>query len=92
MDKQIQFVKFSFNSRLNDIPEPGTLEEAFPLVHRCLRRGDIVSIYGNNILAILMGTDEKGGRVAAERIVNTYHAHYSYSEYEMSYEMTEIHG
>ena len=90
MDKQAQLVCFSFHSRLKGPLEPGVLEEAFPIVQRCLRRGDIVSIYEQRIYAVLMGADEAGGRTASDRIVNTYHAHCCDSMYDMVYEMAEI--
>lgn len=90
MDKQSHLVRFSFHTRLNIPPEPGVLEDAFPIVLKCLRRGDIVSIFGDSIVAILIGADEEGGRKAAERIVNTYNAHCCDSVYDMRYEMNEI--
>ena len=54
------------------------------------RRGDIVSIYGFALCAILIGADEEGGKVAADRIVSTYAAHFPSSLYTMKYEMQEI--
>ena len=90
MEKPAQLVKFSFHTRLNMKPEPGTLESAFPIVQKCLRRGDIVSIYGFSLCAILIGADEEGGKGAADRIVSTYAAHFPASLYTMKYEMQEI--
>lgn len=91
MDKQAQLVEFSFHSRLKKGQlEPGALEDAFSIIQKCLRRGDIVCIYGQAVLAILMGADEAGGRTAAERIVNTYEAHCCDSMYDMVYKMREI--
>ena len=90
MDKQAQPLRFTFHTRVKSPLEAGTLEAAFPIVQKCLRRGDIASIYGEGICAILMGADAEGGRIAAERIVSTYEAHIRDSIYTMKYEMQEI--
>jgi len=90
MEKQAQLVIFSFRSRLNQKPEPGTLEEGFQIVQKCLRRGDIVCIYGAKILAIMMAANSGGGQSAADRIINTYHAYYCDSVFELQYEMHGI--
>lgn len=90
MDKPAQLVKFSFHTRLGGPLEPGILEEAFPIVQKCLRRGDIVSIFGQCLFAILMGADSEGGRVAADRIISTYNAHFCDNIYDMRYIMNVI--
>ncbi|MBR5371802.1 MAG: hypothetical protein IK130_06280 [Oscillospiraceae bacterium] len=90
MDKQAQLVIFSFQARLDDTVEPGAMEEAFQIAQKCLRRGDIVSISGQRILAIMMGADKEGGYVAASRIVNTYQAYCSGSAYDLRFEMQTI--
>ena len=90
LDKHAQLVIFSFHSRLNTPPEPGTVEQAFRIVQRCLRRGDIACMYGQKVLAILMGTDAGGCRGAVERIVSTYEAFCRDSLFSMKYEMREI--
>lgn len=90
MDKPACLVKFSFTSPNNEPLEPGALEEAFLIVKTCLRRGDIVSIYGNSLLAILIGADAEGAKVASQRIVDTYQGFSFNNTYEMSYEAQEI--
>ncbi|MBR4200422.1 MAG: hypothetical protein IKQ91_03980 [Oscillospiraceae bacterium] len=89
-EKKAQLVIFRFDTRLKTPVEPGTLEDAFPIVQKCLRKGDIVSMFGQTIMAILMAAEESGGRVAAERIINTYQAYYSGSIFDMKYEMRPI--
>ena len=90
MDKQSQLVVFSFHTRLNTPVEPGTLEDAFPIVQRCLRRGDIASVCGKQITAILIGSDAEGAKSAIDRIVQTYEAHCGDSMYTIKYELREI--
>lgn len=90
MEKQAQLVTFAFHSRLNTPPEPGTLEAAFPIVQKCLRRGDIACIFGHQILAVLIGADPDGARTAADRIVATYQAYFCSGIYDISYEMRDV--
>ncbi|MBQ5340202.1 MAG: hypothetical protein J6Z40_13705 [Oscillospiraceae bacterium] len=90
MDKPSQLVTFRFRTRLNIPPEPGTLEEAFPIVQTCLRRGDIVTISGQEILAVLIGADDAGCKGAADRIIRTYQAHCCDSIFDMLYDIREI--
>ena len=90
LERGAQLVIFSFQSRLRDVVEPGALEDAFQIVQKCLRRGDIISINGERIFAIMMGAEKQGGNTAANRIVNTYNAYYSGSAYELHFEMQEI--
>ena len=90
LEKTAYLVKFTFSSNDDGALEPGALEEAFLIIKMCLRRGDIVSIYGNCILAILMGADADGSKTAAQRIVDTYHGFCCDSTYEMNYETQQI--
>ena len=90
MDKSAYLVKFSFTNPHKGGLEPGALEEAFLIVKMCLRRGDIVSIYGNCLLAILIGADADGAKTAAQRIVDTYQGFCCNSLYDMNFETQEI--
>lgn len=89
-EKSAYLVKFTFSDQGNGKIEPGALEEAFLIVKMCLRRGDIVSIYGNCLLAILIGADADGAKTAAQRIVDTYQGFSCNSSYDMNYETQEI--
>ena len=89
-EKTAYLVKFTFSSSDGGEAGPGALEEAFLIIKMCLRRGDIISIYGNCILAILMGADADGSKTAAQRIVDTYQGFSCDSTYEMSYETQQI--
>ena len=90
MDKPAYLVKFTFTTPDNRKLEPGALEEAFLIVKMCLRRGDIVCIYGSSLLAILIGADAEGAKTAAQRIIDTYQAFSVDGMYEMGYETNEI--
>ena len=90
LDKPAQLVRFRFRAQL-DLPlEPGAPADALPLVQKCLRRGDIVCVYGHQIYAILLGSDPNGAKIAAERIVSTYQAYCRDSFCDMQYEISEI--
>ena len=90
MDKQAQLIRFTFHTRLKMPLEPGTLETAFPIVQKCLRRGDIASIFGDSIYAILIGAEQDGAKIAADPIVTTYTSHIRDSIYSLKYEMRAI--
>jgi len=90
MEKPAYLVKFTFSSPDKGEIEPGALEEAFLIIKMCLRRGDIVSIYGNSLLAILIGADAEGAKTASQRIVDTYQGFGCYNMYDMAYDMQEI--
>jgi hypothetical protein len=90
MEKSAYLAKFTFSDGHNSPLEPGALEEAFLIVKMCLRRGDIVCIYGNCILAILIGADAAGAKTASQRIVDTYQGFSLNNSYEMSFETQEI--
>lgn len=89
-EKTAYLVKFTFSSPHKGGLEPGALEEAFLIIKMCLRRGDVVSIYGSCIFAILMGADADGAKTAAQRIVDTYQGFCCDSTYDMNYETQEI--
>lgn len=90
LDKPAQLVRFRFRAQL-DLPlEPGAPADALPLVQKCLRRGDIVCVYGHQIYAILLGSDPNGAKIAADRIVSTYQAYCRDSFCDMQYEISEI--
>ena len=90
MDKKAQLIEFTFHTRLHSPPEPGVLEQALPIVQKCLRRGDIVCIYGKQLFAILSSADPDGAAAAADRIVNTYEAYCRDSIFSMQYQMNAI--
>jgi len=89
-EKTAYLVKFTFSNPYKGGLEPGALEEAFLIVKMCLRRGDVVSIYGNCIFAMLMGADEEGAKIAAQRIVDTYQGFCCDSTYDMDFETQQI--
>ncbi len=44
------------------------------IVQTILRRGDITSVYGKQVLVILVGADKNGGKVVIDRVINTLHS------------------
>lgn len=90
LDQNAQLVIFNVNSRLKGFIEPDVMQNFSNIVRTALRRGDISSIHGRQLFVILMGADKDGGSKAAERLIETYYAHYDDGIYDLSYEIREI--
>lgn len=90
LDQHAQMMIFTISCRGNSIVEPEILHMFTSVVQHCLRRGDISSIHGNQLIVMLMGADENGGRLAAERIVDTFYGRCSDDAYDISFEVQEI--
>ena len=90
LDQKAQLIIFSITSRFrNGFVEPEVMQSFAGVVQRCLRRGDISSLHGRQIAVILMGSDEAGGKGAADRLIQTF---YSQNDdvYDISYEIRQI--
>jgi len=67
-----------------------TLSEA---VRLCLRRGDMSSVCGSDqVLVLLIGADDEGGHLAANRIVSSFYNECSDDSFELTYDIREIHS
>lgn len=91
LNQKAQLIIFNFNSDLGPIIESDYVLNFLKIVQTSLRRGDITSVYGKQVLVILMGADENGGQSVIDRVVNTFNAHYNMDEEcDVTYEMREI--
>ncbi|MBO7472634.1 MAG: hypothetical protein J6U00_01295 [Ruminococcus sp.] len=60
-------------------------------VRKCLRRGDISSVCSEDrILALLIGADDEGGRLVAERVVNSFYSECDDDEFKLTYDVREV--
>ncbi len=60
-------------------------------VQICLRRGDIFSVNGSNqVLIILMGADDDGGHLVANRILSNFYSRCESDSYVLTYDMRTI--
>ena len=62
-------------------------------IRKCLRRGDIASVCGEDrILVLLIGADHEGGQLVAERIVSSFYSECDDDSFEVSYDLREVHA
>ena len=62
-------------------------------VRKCLRRGDISSVCGEcRIVVLLIGADEDGGRLVAERVVSSFYSECGEDIFELTYDQREVHA
>lgn len=62
-------------------------------VRRCLRRGDISSVCGENrIVVLLIDADEEGGRLVAERVMNSFYNECDEEQFEVTFDQREVHA
>lgn len=60
-------------------------------VHNCLRRGDMTAVCGpDKVIALLIGADDEGGHLAANRLVNSFYSECTDSRFELSYDIQSV--
>ena len=60
-------------------------------VRLCLRRGDMASVCGSSqIVVLLLGADDEGGHLVANRIVSSFYSECSDDSYKLDYDIREV--
>ena len=60
-------------------------------VRNCLRRGDMASVCGDRqIVVLLLGADDDGGHLVANRIVSSFYSECSDESYHIDYDIREV--
>ena len=90
LDQRAQLVIFDMKCRSNSLIEPEVLHTFVTVVQSCLRRGDISSLHGTQMMVMLMGADREGAENAAHRIVETFYAHCDDDAYDVTFEIKAI--
>lgn len=91
LEQRAQFIMFSFKSDPGPFIESESVLHFLKIVQTSLRRGDISSVYGKQVLVILLGADAEGGQRVIDRVISTFNVHYNMDEScEVTYEMREI--
>ena len=91
LDHQAQLILFSFKSDLGPFIESDGVLKFLKIVQTSLRRGDISSVYGKQVLVILMGANEEDAQHVSQRVIGAFNAHYNMDEScNVSYEIREI--
>ena len=60
-------------------------------VRNCLRRGDMASVCGDRqIVVLLLGADDDGGHLVANRIVSSFYSECTDDSYSIDYDIREV--
>ena len=91
LEQRAQLIIFSFSSEPDSFVESESVLHFLKIVQTCMRRGDISSVYGKQVLVLLLGSDAEGGQGVIDRVISTFNTHYNMDEScEVTYEMREI--
>lgn len=91
LHQSAQLILFRFTSDGGPFLETENVLHFVDVVQTCLRRGDISSVYGNQVVVFLIGSDSAGGQQVINRVISAFNAHYNTDEMcRISYEMREI--
>ena len=91
LDQRAQLILFGFSSEDGNVLDSEPLLHFMKVVQTSLRRGDITSVCGDQVLVILTGADEAGAQTVIARVVGTFNAHYNMDEScEVTWETREI--
>ena len=91
LEQKAQLIIFRFRNDDGPFMESDSVLHFLKVVQTCLRRGDISSMYGKQMLVILMGADAANGQQVINRVISTFNAHYNMDEScKIIYEMREI--
>lgn len=89
--KSAQVLLFTLNSDDTDINSSIIMKTLSDAVQQCLRRGDMSSVCGKNqVLVLLIGADDDGGHLVANRIVSNFYSECDDEAFELQYDIREI--
>lgn len=71
--------------------EMNTMKTLSNAVKLCLRRGDMSSVCSKNqVVILLMGADDSGGHLVANRIISNFYSECDDNEFKINYDIREI--
>ena len=91
LNESAQMLVFTLNCDFDDNTEQQLYEQLSAAVHNCLRRGDISSKCGSGkILVLLVGANDDGGHLVANRIMSNFYGGCDDDSCSLSYNIREI--
>ena len=92
LDKSAQLIIFNLDYEHSEKEEIRKVMKVLSdAVRVCLRRGDISSVFGENqIMIILIGADDIGGHLVANRIVSNFYSKCDNTSFRLSYNIRDI--
>lgn len=93
-EKSAQVLLFTLMINMNDsesYDNGSVMKILSTAIQQCLRRGDMSSVYSDNqVLALLIGADDDGGHLVANRIVSNFYSECCDDAFELQYDIREI--
>lgn len=87
---KVQMVLFTLECD-DDEPCDEVMSVLAGIVQLCLRRGDISSVFSKNqVVIMLLGTDDNGAHLVANRILSSFYGECDDGSYELNYDLREI--
>ncbi len=87
---KVQMVLFTLECDGNE-PCDEVMSVLAGLIQLCLRRGDISSVFSKNqVVIMLLGTDDNGAHLVANRILSSFYGECDDGTYELNYDIREI--
>lgn len=92
--KSVQILLFTLNCHEDSDCsecEAKVMEVLSDAVQLCLRRGDLSSVCSKNqVVILLVGADDNGGHLVANRILSSFYSECDDEAYELNYDIREI--
>lgn len=89
-ESKVQMVLFTLECEDNE-PCDEVMSVLAGIVQLCLRRGDISSVFSKNqVVIMLLGTDDNGAHLVANRILSSFYGECDDGSYELNYDLREI--
>lgn len=91
MEVSAQMLVFSLNFKDAPADDSQLTDLLSSAVHKCLRRGDIsTKCESGRIVVILLGANDDGGHLVANRIVSNFYSECDDENYKLTYDICEI--
>lgn len=91
MEVSAQMLVFSLYFKDESAEDPQLTDLLSSAVHKCLRRGDIsTKCESGRIVVILLGANDDGGHLVANRIVSNFYSECDDENYKLTYDICEI--
>ena len=91
LEVSAQMLVFSLNFKDAPADDPQLTDLLSSAVHKCLRRGDIsTKCESGRIVVILLGANDDGGHLVANRIVSNFYSECDDENYRLTYDICEI--
>ncbi len=90
LDKDAQMLILTVDQS-TDITDEKVIQVLSDVTQRCLRRGDVSAVCGENrVVVLLIGTDDEGGHLVASRIVSSFYSEFEDDKVRLNYDIRAV--